>query len=240
VAAQRRIAKALSQRLAFELEALRLLLSRPETRNDFVLRAPLGGKKPSSGWDLFVLDNVWQLRNADDIPKYADAWLMAGFDPTCPVRKTVGAAVTDPPASLLRRRLRCDNPRRATTSMRPRYSASCRVAAGSPRWICRSWPRVGSTTRRALSSTGRSRITSESGVHTNPLAICSCQACTGREIIRSVADQIPVKPGADGVPVAMLALNEVQLAAASGSDIGMVAGACLRLCLLRLPRGKTR
>jgi site-specific DNA recombinase len=49
----------------------------------------------------------------------------------------------------------------------------------------------------------------------------------GREITRSVAGQIPVKPGADGVPVAMLALNEVQLAAAGGtSDIEVVAGAC--------------
>jgi len=47
----------------------------------------------------------------------------------------------------------------------------------------------------------------------------------GREIIRRVAGEIPVKPGTDGVPVAMLALNTVQLAAASGSDIGMVAGA---------------
>ena len=47
----------------------------------------------------------------------------------------------------------------------------------------------------------------------------------GREIIRNIAGQIPVKPGADGVPVAMLALNPAQLAAASGSDIEMVAGA---------------
>jgi hypothetical protein len=47
----------------------------------------------------------------------------------------------------------------------------------------------------------------------------------GREIIRNVAGQIPVKPGTDGVPVAMRALNPVQLAAASGSDIEMVAGA---------------
>jgi hypothetical protein len=47
----------------------------------------------------------------------------------------------------------------------------------------------------------------------------------GREIIRSVADQIPVRPGADGVPVAMLGLNAAQLVAASGSDIGLVAGA---------------
>ena len=47
-----------------------------------------------------------------------------------------------------------------------------------------------------------------------------------REIIRTVAKQIPVKPGADGVPVAMLALNEAQLAAAGGaSDVGLVAGA---------------
>jgi hypothetical protein len=82
----------------FELETLRILLSRPETRNDFVVRAPLGGKKSTSGWDLFVLDNVWQLRDVDDIRKYADAWLVAGFDPTCPVRKTEAAtAITEPP-----------------------------------------------------------------------------------------------------------------------------------------------
>jgi len=55
----------------------------------------------------------------------------------------------------------------------------------------------------------------------------------GREIIRNVADQIPVKPGTDGVPVAMLTLNPVQLAAASGSDIGMVAGAGFRNYLPR-------
>ena len=40
----------------------------------------------------------------------------------------------------------------------------------------------------------------------------------GREIIRSVAGQIQVKPRADGLPVAMLALNEVQLAAAGGAS----------------------
>jgi len=49
------------------------------------------------------------------------------------------------------------------------------------------------------------------------------------EIIRSVADQIPVRSGPDGVPVAILGLNAAKLAAASGSDIGMVAGACFGL-----------
>jgi hypothetical protein len=42
------------------------------------------------------------------------------------------------------------------------------------------------------------------------------EAGRGREIIRCVAGKIPVKPGKDGVPVALLALNTVQLAAASG------------------------
>jgi hypothetical protein len=50
----------------------------------------------------------------------------------------------------------------------------------------------------------------------------------GREIIRSVADRIPVKPGPDGVPIAELSLNEEmplgQIAVGS-IQIGMVAGA---------------
>lgn len=50
----------------------------------------------------------------------------------------------------------------------------------------------------------------------------------GREIIRSVADQIPVRPGADGVPIAELSLNEAMpLAEVAGGNfqIGAVAGA---------------
>jgi site-specific DNA recombinase len=47
----------------------------------------------------------------------------------------------------------------------------------------------------------------------------------GREIIRGIADYIPVRPGPDGVPIAELALNEAIPLAAVGSDIGMVAGA---------------
>ena len=48
----------------------------------------------------------------------------------------------------------------------------------------------------------------------------------GREIIREMASHIPVRPGADGVPVAELALNEAMpLGLAAGSDIGVVAGA---------------
>ena len=47
----------------------------------------------------------------------------------------------------------------------------------------------------------------------------------GREIIRSVADKIPVRPGADGVPIAELLLNEAIPLGVVGSDIGSVAGA---------------
>ena len=46
----------------------------------------------------------------------------------------------------------------------------------------------------------------------------------GREIIRSVADKIPVRPGADGVPIAELLLNEAIPLGVVGSDIGLVAG----------------
>jgi hypothetical protein len=35
---------------------------------------------------------------------------------------------------------------------------------------------------------------------------------------------IPVRPGADGVPIAELGLNPVSLVAAGGSQIGLVAG----------------
>jgi len=49
----------------------------------------------------------------------------------------------------------------------------------------------------------------------------------GREIIRGVADRIPVRPGPDGVPIAELSLNEEMPLAAVGvgpGDIGVVAG----------------
>ena len=48
-----------------------------------------------------------------------------------------------------------------------------------------------------------------------------------REVLREALGAIPVRPGADGVPVAQLALNETPLAAAAGavSQIGVVAGA---------------
>jgi|HubBroStandDraft_4_1064222.scaffolds.fasta_scaffold1926260_1 hypothetical protein len=49
-----------------------------------------------------------------------------------------------------------------------------------------------------------------------------------REVIRGIADRIPVRPGPGGVPIAELSLNEeMPLAgvAVSGSDIGVVAGA---------------
>lgn len=48
-----------------------------------------------------------------------------------------------------------------------------------------------------------------------------------REVIRQIADRIPVRPGKDGVPVAELSLNEEMPlgAMAVGSDIRMVAGA---------------
>jgi site-specific DNA recombinase len=45
-----------------------------------------------------------------------------------------------------------------------------------------------------------------------------------RETLREMLGIIPVRPGADGVPIAELALNEVSLAAAGGSQIGVVAG----------------
>jgi site-specific DNA recombinase len=46
-----------------------------------------------------------------------------------------------------------------------------------------------------------------------------------RETLREMLGIIPVRPAADGVPIAELALNEVSLAAAGGSQIGVVAGA---------------
>jgi hypothetical protein len=49
-----------------------------------------------------------------------------------------------------------------------------------------------------------------------------------REVIRSIADRIPVRPGEDGVPVAELALNpQIALAAVGVVDnqIDLVAGA---------------
>lgn len=59
-----------------------------------------------------------------------------------------------------------------------------------------------------------------------------------RETLREMLGIIPVRPGADGVPIAELALNEVSLAAAGGSQIGLVAGGGFDLCIthpLRLP-----
>jgi hypothetical protein len=50
----------------------------------------------------------------------------------------------------------------------------------------------------------------------------------GRAILKGIAGTIPVRPGADGVPVALLALNtEMPLAAFAGgaSQIDVVAGA---------------
>ena len=63
----------------------------------------------------------------------------------------------------------------------------------------------------------------------------------GREIIRSVADRIPVRPGLHGVPIAELSLNEeMPLGQLVGGNlqIDMVAGACLDTCLLVLPRAR--
>jgi hypothetical protein len=71
-----------------QLEALRLLLSRPERRSDFVVRAPLGGLRSSGSWDLFILDSVWQLRDIDDMAAYVENWATAGFDPASPVCAT--------------------------------------------------------------------------------------------------------------------------------------------------------
>jgi len=49
-----------------------------------------------------------------------------------------------------------------------------------------------------------------------------------REVIRETTDQIPMRPGADGVPIAELSLNESmplgQLAVGS-IQVGLVAGA---------------
>jgi hypothetical protein len=59
-----------------------------------------------------------------------------------------------------------------------------------------------------------------------------------RESLREMLGMIPVRPGADGVPIAELALNEVSLAAQGGSQIGLVAGGGFDLCImhpLRLP-----
>jgi site-specific DNA recombinase len=46
-----------------------------------------------------------------------------------------------------------------------------------------------------------------------------------RETLREMLGTIPVRPGADGVPIAELGLNPVSLVAAGGSQIGLVAGA---------------
>ncbi len=49
-----------------------------------------------------------------------------------------------------------------------------------------------------------------------------------REVIKSMADSIPVRPGADGVPVAELSLNEetpLAQVAGGGFQIGVGAGA---------------
>lgn len=77
-----------------QVEDLRLLLSRPETRTDFVVRAPLGAKRPAHPWDFFILDSVWQLRDVDDVGAYVDSWVMAGFDPTRPVIDAAGVPGT--------------------------------------------------------------------------------------------------------------------------------------------------
>jgi hypothetical protein len=45
-----------------------------------------------------------------------------------------------------------------------------------------------------------------------------------RETLREKLGVILVRPGPDGVPIAELALNEISLAAAGGSQIGFVAG----------------
>ena len=52
-----------------------------------------------------------------------------------------------------------------------------------------------------------------------------------REVIREIADRIPVRPGDDGVPVAELSLNDQMPLGqvAGGSQIGLVAGACYEL-----------
>ena len=92
-----------------QLEALRLLLSRPEHRTDFIVRAPLGTKRSNLGWDLFVLDGVWRLRDVEDVPKYVAAWLMPGFDPSYPVRESEAQVSTPLPfdkPSETQRRLR--------------------------------------------------------------------------------------------------------------------------------------
>jgi hypothetical protein len=57
-----------------------------------------------------------------------------------------------------------------------------------------------------------------------------------RELIREITDRIPVRPGADGVPIAELSLNaEMPLGqlAVGSIQIGLVAGAGF---LIRLPR----
>ena len=64
-----------------------------------------------------------------------------------------------------------------------------------------------------------------------------------REVIRSIADRIPVRPGEDGVPVAELALNQqIALAAVGGVDnqIDVVAGAGFDTYLMRIPRKKKK
>lgn len=55
-----------------------------------------------------------------------------------------------------------------------------------------------------------------------------------REVVREMVGTIPVRQGADGVPVALLALNEKPLAAIAGgaSYIDLVAGACCAMNLL--------
>jgi chromatin segregation and condensation protein Rec8/ScpA/Scc1 (kleisin family) len=56
-----------------------------------------------------------------------------------------------------------------------------------------------------------------------------------REVIREITDRIPVRPGADGVPIAELSLNEqmpLGQVAVGSIQIGMVAGAGFRSTLL--------
>ena len=67
--------------------------------------------------------------------------------------------------------------------------------------------------------------------------LCNMQDIeAGREIIREIASHIPVRPGADGVPVAQVSLNEgLPLGLAVGTDMGVVAGA--RFATHFQPRG---
>jgi hypothetical protein len=66
-----------------------------------------------------------------------------------------------------------------------------------------------------------------------PVAVGRCRAMVedlgnsgiDMQRARETLVTIPVRPGADGVPIAELALNEVPLLGAGGSQIGLVAGA---------------